>query len=482
MIKLSRNTILFFSLSFILILLTFATRFYGGADILDYLDSAKFFAGDYSAKIRLSHSYAYGLLHALPIGLTESFIFFKITSLISLFGIVYSVYRITNRDKRALWLSLLSPIVWYMAPWASPIQLASLLFLWSYYFVRSYDKNEQLKDLCYSAILLGLSLVFWDGVLFFIPFFVLCFFYNKKLIQTINFIFFIFVGLTPRLVLDYILFGHPLFGLLRYSASAMYIIFFGGVYEQQPLSGVLKLVIVLLFLPFSSYALFKKNIFQDNKKNIIFLLACLLITVFNSQIRLLLFFIPLLTIILCKYLTKVQFIIQIIFYMVLSLLVIVPYIIQINHDTNFKDFGSIPYLTEGMQITPGFTERMIKQDLNQISLDYPIQVLLVGPSFEDYRLLANAYNGENIKEFVSFEDYNLWANNDTRVFGKEMCSHVKIPERRDFCTSFSIHKSFNDATDYDSIVYAISTGDTLNSSEFIFVKKYESLSIFSKIN
>ena len=49
--------------------------------------------------------------------------------------IVYSVYIISNRNKKSLWMILLSPIIWYMAPWISPIQLASLFFLWGYYFI-----------------------------------------------------------------------------------------------------------------------------------------------------------------------------------------------------------------------------------------------------------------------------------------------------------------------------------------------------------
>src|SRR3989344_1879281 len=110
----------------VLVLITFLTKYYGSTDLGDYSDTAKYFAGVYAADIRSSHSYLYGFIHAPLVGLLGNFFAFKITSLIFLLGIVYSVYQITGKDKRALILILTSPIVWYLAPWINPIQLASL--------------------------------------------------------------------------------------------------------------------------------------------------------------------------------------------------------------------------------------------------------------------------------------------------------------------------------------------------------------------
>ena len=138
--KLSKNEFrIFIGIIILLILITFLTKFEGGADTFDYEDSAKFFAGKYDAKIRSSHSYLYGLIHSPFVALFESLWIFKITSLASLLLIIYSVYIMSGRDKRSLWLITLAPIVWYMAPWASPIQLSSLLFLWGWHFIKKYD-------------------------------------------------------------------------------------------------------------------------------------------------------------------------------------------------------------------------------------------------------------------------------------------------------------------------------------------------------
>src|SRR3989338_8890418 len=89
----SKNWII--GISALLIILTLATSYYGFGDIGDYADTAKFFAGEYDAKIRSSHSYLLGFIHAPFVALFGSFIAFKISSLIALFLLMYSVYFIS---------------------------------------------------------------------------------------------------------------------------------------------------------------------------------------------------------------------------------------------------------------------------------------------------------------------------------------------------------------------------------------------------
>ena len=140
-----------------LVMLAFLTNYYGSTDLGDYSDTARYFAGNYAADIRSSHSYLYGFIHSPLMGFSNYFAF-KITSLIFLFAIVYSVYIISNRDRRALVLMLVSPVVWYMAPWINPIQLASLCLLWAYYFMERYDKTNYLPNAVYAGIFIGLGL------------------------------------------------------------------------------------------------------------------------------------------------------------------------------------------------------------------------------------------------------------------------------------------------------------------------------------
>ena len=176
-------------------------------------------------------------MHSPFVWIFESFWIFKITSLISLFLIVYSIYWIT-KDKRAMWLMLLSPIVWYISPWISPIQLSSLLFLWGWYFVNKYNKDDKLKNLVYSGLLVGLSWAFWDAVLFFVLLLLISFFYDKKFLQLIYYSVFILIGVLPKLILDQILFGFLLFTTIRHIFASLALTFLGGFYAQGGLFGI----------------------------------------------------------------------------------------------------------------------------------------------------------------------------------------------------------------------------------------------------
>src|SRR3989344_7950624 len=149
-----------------LVVITFLTKYYCTTDIGDYSDTSRYFAGIYAADIRSSHSYLYGFIHSPLVGLFGNYFVFKITSLIFLLGIVYSVYQITGKDRRALVLIVVSPVVWYMAPWINPIQLASLCLLWAYYFMARYEKTSGIKYAVYAGIFIGLGAALWDTIVF----------------------------------------------------------------------------------------------------------------------------------------------------------------------------------------------------------------------------------------------------------------------------------------------------------------------------
>ncbi|MEK6873890.1 MAG: hypothetical protein AABW91_03520 [Nanoarchaeota archaeon] len=486
--KLTRNEIIVFVIVFaFLVLLTLFTRFYGNSDVKDYADVSKFITGEYQAKIRSSHSYLFGFVHSPLVDLFNNFLIFKITSLIFLLVLILSVYYISGRNKKSLWLMLLSPIVWYMAPWISPIQLASLLFLWAFYFIKKYDETNSTKSLVYAGLLFGISWAFWDAILFFIPLLLISFFYNKKLLHLIYILIFIFIGALPRFIIDTLLFGFPLFTVARHILGSLALSFFGGFYGQTTWYGPIWLILVLLFIPFYSFLLARKNIFKENKKEIFFLILSTILLIINSQIRFTLLTIPIILVIIPKYMEKKQFTIQVIISLVLILLVVNPYLIQTHYDLGNEetsifgtDFGGLVANFNAISVKNELRYDLIQDDLNQIADDFPNQIFIVGNRDDSYSDLAHVYWGENVKEFVSIQDYKLYLNNETTIAGKEFCSNVRISERRDICIKVYIRKAFSDNLNYGTINYAISDGDTFNIEGFRLIKKYKVLSAYSK--
>lgn len=479
-LNLSKSRIFPFLVFGIMSLIALLTNYYGGADILDYSDGAKYFAGDYSAKIRSSHSYTYSLLNLIPVKLMQNFIFFKIVSLLSLAGLVYSVYRISGRNSQALWMMLLAPISWYMSPWISPIQLASLLFLWSYYYLKKYDSSNSLKNLFSSSILSGLAWAFWDGILFFIPLLMVSFLYDKKFSHFFYFILGALIGVGPRLIIDQVLFGFAIFGILRHIFASLAIAAYGGIYNQESLRGVSKFLISAVFFPLCTYILFKKRVFLENYKTVVFIILSILLIIVNSQIRFSLLIFPIIICTVIPYISKKEYFYQIAFSIILVLLVINPYIIQLGYETNLSSIELLPFLSENPYFSKDLSSKKILSDINQISQDYPNQVFVVGNSPESYRFLANIYWGDGVKEFVSLEDYNFYLEGKNTVFSKKYCPDISINERRKICSEFSIEKTDKDKTDYSSIIYAISYEENLDLEGFELVQKYSHLSLFKK--
>ncbi len=127
-------------------------------------------------------------------------------------------------------------------------------------------------------------------------------------------------------------------------------------------------------------------------------------------------------------------------------------------------------------------EDLINQDLIQISEEYPNEIFIVGNKPDDYQTLANIYWGNQIKEFVSIQDYNLYSNDTNILIEREFRSGPKnINDRREIWIKGGIGKPINDLTDYDTIKYAISLEKDLELEDFELIEKYHRLSLFGKI-
>lgn len=481
--KLTRNEIIAFVVVFtLLVLLTLFTRFYGTTDIKDYTNVSKFLAGDYNAKIRSSHSFLYGAINSPFVGLFNNFFIFKIISLVSLLLLILSVYYISGKNKRALWLMLFSPIVWYMAPWISPIQTASLLLLWGYYFINKYEKENKIKYLFYSGLFVGLGWGFWGSILFFGILLGISFLYNKKLNHVLIFVLAVFLGLLPNLILDYILFGFPFYTTIKHIMAVIAFSIFGGFYNQGSDFNLINLITVLFFIPWILYLIFDKKIFNQNKKQIIFLILSFLLLISNPQIRIALAIVPIMIVLLSSKLSKKQFYFQIAVFLIITLIVVNPYLIQIKYQTNNPEFASLVKNFQNTKVSSEFYENIIFSDLRQISEDYSDEVFVVGNTMDEYADLAFIYWGDDIKEFVSIQDYNLFLNNETTLQQQTFCTKSKIANRRDYCISMTLRKSFNDKTNYSTINYALSPDEKLELENFELVKKYQKLNVFEKIS
>lgn len=475
-----KNNKLLTALLIVLVLICLATSYYGSIDIGDYADTAKYFSGDYSADIRNSHSYMFGFLHSILLNIYPSFVWFKITSIIFLLGIIYSVYFISGKDRRTLLLAVLSPAVWYMAPWINPIQMASLFFLWAWFFINNYEKSERKRDLLISGILVGLGLCFWNTILFFGAILFLVFMINKKLSHSLIVLCGILIGLIPLLSLDYYLFGFPFYSLLKTTMSNFIATLFGGITngESTGSSKIIRILLILVAIPLIYWKNYKWYYLRNNLKNIIFITLCLLVIFVNPQLRYILALAPIMIILTGTYKDDRLFKIALIFSAIVSLIFIIPYFVQIGSGySEFygKEITGVLENYKGSGIVDKNVALELEKSLKIITERYPNESFVVGNADDDYQTLAHFYWGAGVKEFVSIQDYFLYLDNDTELFKKEFSPVPNIKERRQIWIAGGIRKNSVDDTDYSKVVYGIGIGSPVNISGFEVIEEHKPL-------
>ncbi len=477
------NSWIIILIAFILLLLiSLLTRYQGSSDIGDYSDTAKFFAGKYPAKLRTSHPVSYGLMLSPLVNLTGSFLPLKLSSVFWISLLIISVYYVSGKKKKTLLLFITTPAIWYMAPWISPIPLAAFLVLWSYHFIKKYDEKRELKNLLYSGLLIGLAWVFWEAVIYFSLALIICFLYNKKLSHFFYFILMLFIGVIPKLIIDQLVFGFPFYSILKHFFAVIAFSFYGGVYGQVENRSIINFLLTLTIIPICTLILFTRENFKKYKRQIFFIIVSLFMAwIAGSQIRYVFITIPIIILLLGEILNDKQFKIQITIFLILTLLVINPYIIQIKYETNGFEYSPFILNLPNLKLKPEFTEDILLEDINKLAEDFPNQKFVVGNSPDAYQaLFASIYWGDKVGEFISIQDYELYLKNQTTIFEKTICSNSKVESRRDICISGSLEKAFNDETDYDSIKYAVSLDKNINLDNFKLIKKYNLVSVFEK--
>lgn len=466
-----------------IIFLSILTQYYGSTDVVEYTGAAKFFAGEYNAKIRASHSMLYSFINAPFVLLFNSFLIMKIINLFFLILIIISMYYISKKNKRVLLLMLASPIIWYMSPWISPIQLSTLLFLWGFFFIKKFENYNNKSCLFYSGVLIGLSVIIWNTALFIILFFIICFFYNKNINNFVFFMFSILVGFTPLFILDQVLYGFPLYSFTKFLFGIASSSFFGTIYQGNlTTNSFVGYISFLIMLPFFGYTFFLKKFFKENKKTVIFITLSFIFFLVNPQIRYILFLWPTLILLLSKSLNKEQFKKQLIIFLIISLIVINPYLIQIKYSTNARELSSAIKNLDKIEINSTSQEEIILNDLEKIIEEYPNETFIVGNHADNYAELAQIYWGKDVKEFVSIQDYNIYLDNDSTIFEKKVKFVPKIQDRRQIWLAGGMDKNENDKTNYQNITLAIGIGEPIELEGFNLTKEYNSLYLSKKIN
>lgn len=462
----------------VFILVSLITQYQGSADVGDYTDVAKFFAGKYKADIRTSHSLTYGFIHAPLVKSFSSVFIMKVSSVLFLILLVLSIFIVSSGDKKTIWLTALCPIIWFTGPWISPIPLASLLFFWGFIFLEKYKISKENKFLFFSGILIGFAWVFWNTVAFFAFIMILSFFWNEKVSKAFMFLISLITGLMPLFIFDTIYYGFPFYSLIKHILANVTVVLYGGVYSTTIApTFISNYISLLLVFPLFTYLIFTKNQVLENKQLSVFFALSFLLIILNPQVRYILFIMPILLIKLGRLLNEKQFRMQMIVFWCITIMAILPYLVQINYETNSPDLQNAIRNFGNWKAKSITLNYQISQDLGNISIDYPNEKFVVGPAPDDYATLAYVYWGDSINEFISIQDYLAWKEDDFNLFRKRLEAVPKINDRRTIWVEGGIDVNKINK-DYGQVNYAISIGNDPVLGNSTLIKSYSKLNLW----
>jgi hypothetical protein len=374
-------------IALILILFALFSQKIGFHDSSEYITFAKNFAGIKNVDLFNTHSIVYPALISVFLKIWPSATMLKLVNVGWIF-LISLVLFFWLKDKRAFLLFAFSPLTWFVSIQTTPVLPASFFFLVAYLFL----KKEHIRyRLFYSGFFLGLAYAFYDPMIFLIAIFVLTYFWDKKFYLVFSYLIFLFIGVLPRLILDYAVFNMPFYSIIRFFGTNMIISL--GLYEGAStlhiLNNLSALLIIFIISPFL-FRLYKLK-FAENKKDVVFLaISGILLLVRTAGFKYFLLIAPILLIYLAKVLSKRE----IKWHCIISIFIII-------------------WLAAGF-----FTythEIDIQKDLAEITSEFEEIDYLVTGTYEAGYLASLSWEKEPY--FAWYEDFKAKADNQTHLTG-----------------------------------------------------------------
>ncbi len=432
------------------------------ADTTDYLGVARYLHGDLKSIIRNTHSWDYGYFLSFFLKIWNSITLLRVINSVWLILTALVLYKL-NKNKNVLFLWFFSPIVWYLAPYIHPLPMATFFLTLSYYYIKKYEENKSIINLLFSGFLLGVSALVWDAVLILSFFFIVSFFFNKRLYEAAYFIVAFGISFSIKLLTDYLLFGIPLFSTFRQLGSTLLFALRKVAFEDDsgsryllhfiPINLLLYLVIIspLFFMLYKSI--------RKEKEEFAFVLLVFGFFLLNNQPRYALIIAPIALLLISRNINKK---------LLVANCIISVFLIGFVFHPAFSDK----------------TDKYIGEDLKKIGDDFSGETFLSGSSIrgqeDDYLIFSTLYYGGNIKEFVSWQDYNLDIKNETVFYEVKFDLDKKKTVNELRSPYIKLGMDRNNNRDYSEIKYLISREKETELKNFELVKEYKILNVFKK--
>jgi hypothetical protein len=439
-----KNFIFLLILAILLILFAlFSTRtqFH---DVNEYITISKHLAGINNLNVFTGHSSLYPAFISVFLKIWPSMVMIKFINILWIF-LIATILLVWLKSKKAFFLFAFSPLTWYMCIQTTPVLPASLFLLLAFIF---FKKQKIKYNSFYSGIFLGLSFAVYTPMLIVSFLFILIYFWDKSFLNFFKYLIAFIIGVSPRFILDFYLYGMPFYTVLRYF-GANFIISLGlnkTVTNYEIFYQPIGLLIFIFISPFL-FKIYKLN-WKKYKKEILFLGIIGFIFLIRAA--------------LLKY------------FLILSPIIIIYLSFNINQK-ELKWHCIISIILIFLFTFSYFTfnqENQIKEDLTNIINEYDVKYLVAYPS-NDAQLFASLL-WQNTPRIVWFDDLNSSINNKEYIRGYNLEFNSKIPLKEKLVISASFNR-FENKTYEDYLL--VFTNKNLGNIPFNFSKCYEELCI-----
>lgn len=426
-------------------------------DTPEYITLAKSLIKYDHTSLYITHSLIYPFILGSLLKIWPSIIMLKLVNLFWLF-LISLVFIAFTKDKKAFLLWIFSPLIWFMGIQISPILPTAFLLILGYFLMKKFEKTNKKNYLLLSGLSFGLTLAIYFAAIFFIALFILFYFYKRPLKELIFFLIAFLIAFSLELLLDQIIFGFPLYTLIRTIGLNLIVVL--GLHQAKEQAALQILTYglslqnwILLFIIISplTFYIFKINFKEYYKEFFLIIISLLFYVLRGADIKYLLIFSPFVILLLSKSIKNKK-----------TLLI-----------NGLLSFFIILYL-----ISPFFgntQDSQVISDLNNIHNDFKDinEFIAISPLYLDMLEWDN-----KDMEYIWYEEYQMSQNNQTVFRDYKYVVHTPENYYNDMVLDTYLQRKNN--ANFENVDILISAKHDIPEG-FKPIKEYQVLVVSKKI-
>lgn len=435
-------------------------------DTWEYISVAKKFAGYLNGDMFNVHSLVYPFFLSFFAKILPSMLTLKLVNISWLFLIGILLYY-SESKKTAFLIWVFSPITWALGLQISPFLPASFFLLVAFLSIKKWQETKKRLYFVTSALSLGLSAAFYDFALVLVVFFVLVFFYNRSLKETIFYCLVTLASFSTRLLLEATLFSlaikdklipFPIFSLVRFWGATLIIQL--GLHPMIPISKFSfsnpNLLFILFIISPLLFYLYKID-YKKHKQTLVFLLISIIFILLSKggEYFYYLSLAPIIILLLSEVFKRKELLLHAIISSFIIIIIVYPYFIPDKQEI--------------------IKRNLTIEDLKMINKDFSFDAVVL-----DTKTLATFYIWDKHTPYIMASgDYNKIVQNDTYYthYTFEIKSQIDTQKILELQAGLKTH--IKEGIDYKSLPWLLEKGEK-QPEGYELTKCYTLLCVYQK--